>query len=169
MRRLAILPAVAALFLAGCAGYHLGQVKPSYLKNVNNIAVPSFKNDTLLPRLEVPTANAVISQIQQDGTYKVVRENEADAILEGTIKSIDRQPARVLIGSVLTTTEFNLQLRIDYTLVDRRTGKELMRSSAIGETSFFVGGDLQQDEQQAIPLAAEKAAVQIVSKLSEGW
>jgi hypothetical protein len=32
-----------------------------------------------------------------------------------------------------------------------------------------VGGDVQQDEQQALPLAAEKAAVQIVSYLSEGW
>jgi len=169
MRRFAILPVLAALLLPGCAGYHVGPVKPSSLKSVNLIAVPSFKNDTTVPRIEVPLANALISQLQQDGTYQVVSENQSDAILEGRITSIDRVPVRALLGNVLATTEYNLDIRIQYTLTDRRTGKVLVNRNVTGETSFFVGGDLQQDEQQAIPLAAEKAAVQIVSTLSEGW
>jgi Lipopolysaccharide-assembly len=168
MRRLLLLP-VMALWLAGCAGYHVGPIKPTYLKKVTTIAVPSFKNETLLPRLEVLAADCVIRQIQDDGTYQVGTMEDADAILEGTIKSIDRNPARSLTGNVLATTEFNLDMRIEYTLTDRVTGKQLTKRTVIGSTSFFVGGDVQQDEQQALPLAAEKAAVQIVSYLSEGW
>jgi PBP1b-binding outer membrane lipoprotein LpoB len=168
MRTWLLLP-VAALLLAGCAGYHIGPIKPTYLKKVNTIAVPSFKNETLVPRLEVMLANNVISQLQQDGTYQIGTMEDADAILEGKIVSIDRQAARSLVGNVLATTEFNLLLKIDYTLTDRITGKQLAKRTVIGTTSFFVGGDVQQDEQQALPLAAEKAAVQIVSYLSEGW
>ena len=53
------------------------------MRGVKKIAVPTFKNDTLEPRVEVLLANAVIKQIQQDGTYQVAREKDADAILEG--------------------------------------------------------------------------------------
>jgi len=168
MRKFLLLP-VAAMLLAGCAGYHLGPVKPTYLKHVTTIAVPSFKNDTLIPRLEVMLANSVIKQLQQDGTYQVGTMEDSDAILEGTILSIERQPARSLVGNVLATTEFNLDMRVEYTLTDRNTGKVLAKRQVVGSTSFFVGGDVQQDEQQALPLAAEKAAVQIVSYVSEGW
>lgn len=168
MRKFPLLP-VAALLLAGCAGYHIGPVKPTYLKKVNTIAVPSFKNDTLVPRLEVMAANCVIRQFQDDGTYQIGNTENADAILQGTIRGIERDPARSLVGNVLQTTEFNLNMTIDYTLTDRVTGKVLAKHTVVGSTEFFVGGDVQQDEQQALPLAAEKAAVQIVSQVSEGW
>lgn len=161
--------ALLALLLAGCAGYQLGPVKPTYMKGVHTIAVPSFKNETLVPRLEVLLANSVVKQFQQDGTYQVAPENQADAILEGRIASIERLPARALRGNVLATTEFDLLITIDYTLTDRVTGKTITHRKAIGRTSVFVGADLQQDEQQALPLAADNAAVQIVSILSEGF
>jgi hypothetical protein len=168
MRKLSLLP-VAALLLAGCAGYHIGPVKPTYLKKVNTIAVPSFKNETLVPRLEVMAANCVIRQFQDDGTYQIGNSENADAILQGTIRAVQREPARSLVGNVLQTTEFNLNLTVDYTLTDRITGKVLAKHTVVGSTEFFVGGDVQQDEQQALPLAAEKAAVQIVTQVSEGW
>ncbi len=168
MKKFSFLP-VAALLLAGCAGYHIGPVKPTYLRQVKTIAVPSFRNETLLPQLEVMAANCVIRQFQTDGTYEIASTDNADAILQGTVRSVQRQPFRSLVGNVLATTEYELDLTMDYTLTDRVTGKVLVKHSATGATSFFVGGDVQQDEQQALPLAAEKAAVQIVSYLSEGW
>ena len=174
MRKALFLPfaallLVATLLLSGCAGYHVGPVKPTYLKKVNTIAVPTFRNETLVPRLEVMTANCVIRQFQDDGTYQIGTTDNADAILEGTVRSIDRNAARSLVGNVLQTTEFELTMTIDFVLKDRVTGKELARRSASGSTTFFVGGDVQQDEQQALPLAAQKAAVEIVNYLSEGW
>jgi PBP1b-binding outer membrane lipoprotein LpoB len=161
--------AVGALLLSGCAGYKVGPAKPTFMAKVNTIAVPSFKNSTLIPRLEVPVANSVIKQFQQDGTYQITSVDKADAVLDGTIVNIKRQPARVLRGNVLQTTEFELILTLDVRLTDRISGKELSHRQYTGQTSFFVGGDIQQDEQQAIPLAAEKAAVDIVSTLSEGF
>ena len=173
--RLALFLPLVALLLSSCAGYHVGPIKPTRMAKVATIAVPSFKNDTLLPRVEVLLANAVIKQLQQDGTYQVVRDNEADAIFQGHLEQIIRRPSRSVRGNVLLTREYILSLRCTYEVIDRVTGAVLDRRSAVGQTSFFVSGsdtiaaDLTQDERQALPLAAEDLAQDVVSHLSEGW
>lgn len=145
------------------------------MREIKTIAVPSFKNDTLEPRLEVLMANAVIKQLQQDGTYRVVDEKDADAILEGKVEEIERRPARGVRGNELLSREYTLALRARYRVYRRDNGMELESRTVGGTTSFFVTGsntltsDPNQDERQAIPLAAEELAVRLVSQISEGW
>jgi Lipopolysaccharide-assembly len=155
--------------LTGCLGYHIGPVKPYYLKDVHSIAVPTFKNETLIPRIEVLVTDTVIKQLQQDGTFQIANKESADAVLKGEISRITRSPARSLLGNVLATTEFNLSMHVRYTLVDR-DGKTLAAfREASGATSFFVGTDVTTDERQALPLATEELAIHLVTQLSEGW
>ncbi len=160
--------ALLASLLSGCAGYHLGPVTPAYLRDIHTIAVPTFRNSTLLPRIEVLVTGTVIKQFQQDGTFRIANEASADAILKGEIKTVGRSPARSLRGNVLSTTEFNLVLQVSYALVGR-DGHTVTSSGASGTTTFFVGNDVNTDERQALPLAAEQLAVHLVSQLSEGW
>ena len=158
-----------AFGLTGCLGYHIGPVKPYYLRDVQSISVPTFKNNTLQPRIEVLVTGTVIKQFQQDGTFRIVGDNEADAILKGEITTISRHPTRSVRGNVLATREFGLTMTVRYSLVDR-SGKQLAApASAIGTTSFFVGRDVNADERQALPLATEELANHLVSQLSEGW
>jgi hypothetical protein len=158
-----------ALLLSGCAGYHLGPATPAYLRQIHSIAMPTFKNMTLVPRVEALVTGTVIKQFQQDGTFRIANEESADAVLKGEIIGVGRSPARSLRGNVLATTEFNLVLRVRYTLVGR-DGKTITGpSEAAGSTSFFVGEDVNTDERQALPLAAEQLAIHLVSQLSEGW
>jgi hypothetical protein len=158
-----------SLIFAGCFGYHIGPVKPNYLNDVHTIAIPTFQNKTLLPRIEVLVTDTVIKQFHQDGTYKIANENNSDAVLKGEITNITRAPARSVRGNVLATTEFNLVMRVKYKLV-ARNGTDLMPSAEVaGTTSFFVGNDLNADERQALPLAAEELAGNLVTQVSEGW
>jgi outer membrane lipopolysaccharide assembly protein LptE/RlpB len=157
------------LLLTGCLGYHVGPVKPSVLRDVHAIAVPTFENKTLLPRIEVLITDSVIKQLQQDGTYRIANENNADAILKAEISEIIRTPARSLRGNVLRTTEFNLAMHVKYKL-ETASGTMLMPSAeVVGTTSFFVQSDVTSDERQALPLAAEELAIHLVTQLSEGW
>jgi hypothetical protein len=158
-----------ALLLSGCAGYHLGPATPAYLRQIHSIAVPTFRNATLVPHIEVLVTGTVIKQFQQDGTFRIANEDNADATLKGEIITVGRSPARSVRGNVLATTEFNLSLRVRYTLVGR-DGKTIAGPfEAAGLTSFFVGADVSTDERQALPLAAEQLAGHLVSQLSEGW
>ncbi|MEO7165404.1 MAG: LptE family protein [Spartobacteria bacterium] len=162
--------ALLLLSLGGCAGYHIGPVQPYHLRSVHSIAVPTFDNKTLAPRIAVLVTDSVIKQFQQDGTYRIAGDDQADAILKGEITRISRNPARSVRGNVLATTEFNLTLRVRYSLVERKGGRVLTAPvEVVGTTSFFVGPDITSDQRQALPLAAEELAVRLVSQLSEGW
>ncbi len=159
---------LACLSLSGCLGYHIGPAKPYYLSNVHTIAIPTFANKTLLPRVEVLITDTVIKQFQQDGTFKIANSN-ADATLKGEIIRISRSPARSVRGNVLATSEFNLAVRVKYRLVgpdDKPLGPS---GEVVGTTSFFVGTDVTTDERQALPLATEELATRLVTQLSEGW
>jgi len=133
------------------------------------MAVPIFKNGTLVPRIEALITGTVIKQFQQDGTFRIANESNADATLKGEIIAVSRSPARSVRGNVLATTEFNLVLRVRYTLVGKDGKTMAGPAEAAGLTSFFVGEDVNTDERQALPLAAEQLAGHLVSQLSEGW
>ena len=171
MRLLTFCGWLLLLGLAGCAGYQLGgeAAKPSYAKNIHTVAVKAFRNNTLIPQTEGLVTDAVVKQIEQDGTYRVVGDAEADSILTGYIEKIQRQPARSVRGNVLLSSEFTLTVTVRFQFLERTTNKVIDSGVLDGQTSFFVGEDVQQDEFQAIPLAAEQLATRIVSQITEGF
>src|SRR5688572_28339762 len=100
------LVAFLALTLwTGCAGYQVGPIKPTPMKNVQRLHVKNFTNDTLEPRVEVLLTNLLLKQLQQDGTYEITEEHRADAVLNVKLLEIERRPARSLRGNVLQTRE----------------------------------------------------------------
>lgn len=169
-RLLSILGVAGVTLLSGCAGYHIGPVVPKMMQGVQTLAVPTFENETLVPRLEVLAASSVIKQVQQDGTFRIAREADADAVVNGKIVSILRKSSRSVRGDVFSSREYTLTVTLYYTVERTSTGERLDKGIIAGRTSFFVSGnDVNQDERQAIPLALEDAAINLVSRLSEGW
>ena len=155
--------------MSGCLGYHVGPVKPYYLRDVHSIAVPTFKNRTLVPRIEVLVTDTVIKQLQQDGTFQIENGDKADATLAGEVSRIVRAPARSVRGNVLATTEFALTLSVKYSLTGKNGEQLAAANEAVGTTTFFVSSDVTTDERQALPLATEDLATRLVSQISEGW
>lgn len=169
----AYLLALMILVFTGC-GYHVGEIKPTPMRRINTIAVNTFRNETLLPRVEVQTADAVVKQFQQDGTYRMESADRADAVIQGTIVSVDRQPMRVFANNVLQTSEFQLVLVVRYRVLDRVTGAILQQGTARGTTPFFtesdrVNSDLVTNQNMNYPIAAQRMAESLVSKVAEGW
>jgi len=156
------------LLLSGC-GYQVGEIRPTAMKGIRTIAVQNFGNNSYEPRLETLAADTLIKQFQQDGTYTVVSDIRADAILYGEIAKVQRRSLRSLLDNVLATDEFQLEVTVFYDLTDRVTGRSIKSGTIIGRTSFFTSPDLQQDERQAMPLAIQDAANQIVSTVTEGF
>jgi hypothetical protein len=168
--RRASVAALLCLLMTGCFGYHVGQIHPHFMEGIHSIAVPTFRNETLIPRIEVLVADTVVRQIQQDGSYKVASSLEtADAVLEGEILQVVRRPSRTVINDVEATQEFSMTLVLHYKIIRKATGETVDDKNATGTTTFFVSGDVNQDEIQAIPLAAQNAAANMVAEFGEGW
>jgi hypothetical protein len=159
---------IACALLGGC-GYKLGEIRPTPMRAVRTLAVPTFKNKTYEPRVEVLLADTLIKTLQEDGTYTIVSDDIADAILNCTLIKIQRNSIRSVQNNVLATAEFGLNLEIVYQVADRVSGSILKRGRVRGETTFFSGSDIQTIERQAIPLAAKDAAVELTTAVAEGW
>jgi len=163
-----IAAAIACALLGGC-GYKLGEIRPTPMRSVRALAVPTFKNKTYEPRVEVLLADTLIKTLQEDGTYTIVSDDTADAILNCTLTKIQRRSVRSVQNNVLATAEFGLLLDIAYQVSDRVTGSILKKGRVRGETTFFSSSDLQTTERQAIPVAAKDAAIELTTAVAEGW
>lgn len=169
MNRLAFLVApLAAALLSSCAGYQPGSSKPEKLAAVTKLAVPTFKNDTLEPRMEVLVTNALIKKLQADGAYKIVPRDEADAVLVGTISEITRSQFRAVRSNTLRSSELLMRLVVKYDVEDP-AGTSLFAGIVTGQSNIVLDSSIQITERQALADAAERLSGQLASQVSEGW
>lgn len=159
-----------ALLLASCAGYKLGGVKPGSLAKVNTISVPMFTNSTLHPRAEALATSAVANAIVQDGTYRIAREDQADAVLQGDLREIRYTALRGSRFDSLYPEELVNTVTIEWKLLDARDPtKVLAAGSSIGTSQLFVSANLQTARNNALPEALERAGEALVSRLANGF
>jgi hypothetical protein len=158
---------LACLFAFGCAGYRIGPVTK---RNFKSIAVPMFRNTTLIPQLEAQISNAVIQRIQQDGSLRVETQANADVVLNGSIIKYNRESLRTLRTDTGVPREFEITITVRVDATDRRTGETVLKSTEVeGKTDVFIGEDQQSAEEQALPLIADDIAKRVTGLLVENW
>lgn len=186
------LSLLLVLFTTGCQ-YELGDVKPSSYAGIDRIHVPIFKNHTLEPRLSSLVTNAVLKEIQVDGTYTVSNRASCDAVLVGNIREVKKRQLRSVRNDTLESQELKLFLYIDFHLEDPNTGRKIDSTAAegasfgqskhvegaevirarqgrvVGETIQFVDRSYQVGERNALSFAAQDLATKLVSQLANGW
>lgn len=167
----AAAPAALLVIFTSCAGYQLGNVPYQEMKGVKKIYVPIVKNETYEPGIQTMVTNAIIRRIEADGTYQTGRLREADATLEVTLTDFKRDSLRRARENSLVTEEYRLDLEAVATLTNLRTGQKLFdKEEVIGDTAIYVNEfRMQENERQAMPLAAEALAYEIVRRITEGW
>ena len=163
---------LALLFamLASCAGYRLGGAKPPQMASVDRIAIPMFRNDTLHPRAEVLATSAMIDAMTTDGTYRLSNVDQADAVLEGTVTEIGYAAIRGSRLDTLLPQELTNRVTIRWTLKDARNPmKTLASGTSVGRSQLFVASNLQTARNNALPEAMERAASDLVGRLSNSF
>lgn len=164
-----LLALFCSAFLLSSCGYHLGEIRPTAMRSVKNLAIPTFKNRTYDPRIDVLMTDILIREFQTDGTFQIVGTERADAILYCTLNNSERRSIRSVVTNVLASSEYELVLTVAFEVQDRVTGAILMSGEVRGRSSFFPTGDLQTDERQAFSGAAQRVAVEISTRVNEGW
>ena len=162
-----IILGICSFLLCSCAGYKLGGATPQELQSIKSIAIPQFENDTLEPRLAVLTTNSTVDSLVLDGSYKIVSNEEADAVLLARVKQVDYHQFRSNRFDTLRSDEFTAIVEIDWKLVSGR--QVLSRGTSKGSINFFTERNFQASKRNALPLAAKRAADKIVTSLTEGF
>lgn len=167
MRSLLLLTALA---FTSCTGYQLGGAKPAILRDIHNVSVPMFHNDTLHPRAEALATSAATEAIVMDGTYKITSLNKADAVLEGTVHEIQYTPLRSTRLDTLRPEELQNTVILNWKLLDARDRTKVLASgSSTGTSRFFVDSNLQTSRTNALPDALQRASEAMISRLSNGF
>jgi hypothetical protein len=161
---------LALLALTSCVGYHLGGTKPTTLADVRRIAVPMFSNTTMHPRAEAIATSAVADAISADGTYRISEADQADAILEGTVRRIDYNMIRATRLDTLRPEELANSATIEWTLRDSRNPTRVLAlGTSSGTSQLFVTSNLQTARNNALPEALSRAAEALTSSLANGF
>lgn len=158
------------LAFTSCAGYQLGGAKPAILRDVRNVSVPMFHNDTLHPRAEALATSAATDALVQDGTYRITSLDKADAILVGTVRAITYTPLRTARLDTLRPEELQNSVTLTWTLKDARDPTKILASgSSTGTSRFFVSSNLQTSRNNALPDALERASESMISRIANGF
>ena len=121
------------VLIAGC-GYRMVGKETHVPPDLKSIAIPTFRNQTLEPGIEVQLTQGFLKEFIQDRRVKVVSRSEADSILEGVIKSFNIYSVSYdRSGLVL---EYQTDVVIDLTL-KKRTGEILWTQKNLSESRWF--------------------------------
>lgn len=167
-----ILPgllALSCLFLTstGCVGYKLGSNLPPGITTIN---IPLFKNEAKEPGLETVLTGATIQEFQKDGSLKVLPKDQANSILEVTVRKYALEPLRYRKDQATTAKEYRLILTADV-ILRKLPSKEVVVDSkgVIGFTTFTALSDMPSARRQALPAAAADLGHRIVKCVVEYW
>jgi hypothetical protein len=169
MVRLAIVM-LGLLALEGCAGYRVGNTSGRDLQGVRSVYVPMAKNTSLVPDLQMTVTNAIIRRFNNDGTLEVNQNANADSELDVVVTNIQSTAIRSSNSDILVTAQYELTIQATATYTNRRLGRKMFENySVAGSTSYFTQADIQEGERQALPLAADDLANNVVKLITEGW
>lgn len=158
-----------AVLLSSCAGYQLGGQKPAHLTKITKLAIPTFENMTLEPRLSSLVTNAIIKQVQNSGGYEIVAIKDAEAVLEGKVSAVDRSQFRSDRRNVLRTSQLLMTLRTEYVIKDAGNSTIIHRGRGAADSYTLLDPNIQNSETQALEDAAQRLAATVASDITEGW
>lgn len=151
-----LLLIVCVVLLMGC-GYQMVGKETHIPPGLNSIAIPTFKNLTFEPGIEVQFTQGFLRDFILDRRVKVVDREEADSILEGAVLafnifsvSYDRS------GFVL---EYQINVLLSLTL-KKRTGEVLWQEKGLSENLWF-----RASSDVLINEANKAAAIQRIGRL----
>jgi hypothetical protein len=170
-RRRAIPGALLALLLFVGCGYRIVGLGGKLPGGVTRVEVPVFVNRTSRTDIGRVLTEAFIRQLQGAAKLRVVRSEEAEALIEGTVVTYKREP--ITFDSKETPLQNRLTIAMDLKLVSRADNRTLFSEKAVTiRYDYALQTDLQVNdrlEDDALVEASKLMSQKLVSLMLEGF
>lgn len=147
------------LAITGC-GYQMTGKETHVPPGLTSVAIPTFKNQTFEPGVEIPFTQAFLNEFIQDRRVNVVGRAEASSVLEGVVKYF--RIYSVSFDQSGFVVEYQTDVILDIALKDR-AGKVLWREKDVSESAWF-----RASSSGLISEANKQAAIQVAARLVAG-
>ncbi len=154
-----VLPIICMALLMGC-GYQMVGKETHVPPGLSSVAIPTFKNETFEPGIEIPFTQAFLREFIQDRRVNVVGRSEASCVLEGSVKFFTIQS--VSYDKSGFALEYQTHVVLEITLKDRE-GKVLWQEKEFTERTWF-----RASSSGLINEANKQAAIQQAASLVAG-
>ncbi len=164
--RLAVAVALVAAGLSACAHYGFS---PSVRTHLSTIAIPILVNETLEFGAEQDLTDAIIDEFSNDGSLRVVGEEDADSVLRGTVVLYERPVMSYDSGGNPREYKVRVVARLSYEDLKRK--ETAWDESIEGWAVYSVAdGDAEHTtEEDARAAAFGKLAQDVLAKTVQGW
>ena len=166
-----LLMAVAAVMLCGC-GYKIGFMGHPQIKS---LGVAPVTNETLSYNGAGQLRALLCERIMNDGTYKLLRENEADCVLYAKILKVEFRKRSWSTddnhnSGVFFPKYYNVKVTVEFSvIVPGRVSPLIGPAKVIGSAMFDHIIDLEHARQVAVKYALWDATKKIIDKCTETW
>ena len=145
---------------------------------VHTIYIQPFKNsisfttdskrNLYLPLLEVKVKNEIVDRFLFDGNLKISKEDHADWVLKGELKSYDRSGLRYSEND--DVQEYRITITVALELWDQNKNELIWSEPSFsGEGTYFVSGSQASSEDSAVSAAMTDLARRVVERTVEDW
>lgn len=149
------------LLLSGC-GYHLVGTANKLPSHVRSMAIPVFKNTSGEPVIQRNLSDTVRRTFQNDGRLKIIQEDEADLVMNGTLSHYELRPIAFDENDVVT--QYWVYLGIDVEVIDQVKNQPLLKKNFQTRWDYRVGADVIDAESARLE-ALEQAYLDVGRRL----
>jgi len=163
MMKITAMPALicVALLIAGCGVYSFN---PGGKSSIKTISVMQFENKTIESGLANRMTDLVVDAFISDGNIKIASEDNADALLYGTLLNYKRDP--YTYDESDNVSQYVVRLTFDVLLQKRDSGEELWKEVFLSEGVY--NADTETEENGQV-LAAGKLVEDIINRTTKSW
>jgi len=162
--------AAAVLAAAGSCGYY--STTSRVPGNIKKIYIPYLDNETPEPSVEIEITERIIDGIIKDNTLKVVAEDEADAILEGSVVKYANEPYTFSERSSqnIQAEQYRLTIGIRVSLYDSSGNEYVWEKKTLeGKGDYYLESSQQQTYEEAKENVYTDLVDGILSSTLQDW
>ena len=161
------LAVLGILMLAGCAS-----MKSNLDPGIKKIAIPVVTNGTSQYGIDTEMTDFIQKQFLIDGRLQIVAKDQADSLLEGTIRQYQLQPLAYDVNGVIIS--YRVKIILDVKFTNMKTGKVEWEQKEIGglaggATTYMVSGINIETEAVARQRVYRSLAEGVVNRVIYGW
>ncbi len=164
------LVVMGVVLVAGCGYRRAGKDNPMLL-GIHTIAVPYFKNDTFEAGIEAIFTTVFTNEFIHSKRLQVVRIDDADVILRGTIKNFREQV--ISYNQDRKALEYRVFVTLDLSLEKRDSGEILWkRKRLVDNEEYQVSSYMtvtQTDKTTAVENIAQNLAKKVYESIIQGF
>ncbi len=147
--------------MALACGYHLSGSGWEFPGGVTTLAISSLENKTPEPNLNTTFIAAFRREFIFRGEPQLVRAQEAESVLQGTIRSLSA--SSLAYDEEARAKEYRITITLDLLLVRQSDGEILWRGNGIkGSEEYMASDDVMVNEERK-----NRAIRQIAADLAE--